>query len=517
MNEKQGYILCVDDQPEVVDVLLMQLEAAVGDECQIEVAESASEALRVLRDIEADDDIVELVITDEIMPGLKGSRFLELIHEHDPDIMTMLLTGQAGLDDVIYAVNNGHLAKCLKKPWDTDELISTVRELLARTRLNRRNKQLDQQVAEEKNKAEAIVHSMTDGILVVDSAERVSLMNTACVDILGVPEQTLLGKRLLDVLHIKELILLHMAASRQVDHMVSDEIELPNPRDEHATLHIAAVAKTLRDKSGAPLGVVTVLRDITREQEVNAMKANFLATMSHELRTPLTSIISTFELLSQEALGPITQEQREFIATSQEQGKVLSEVIENLIDLSTLESGKLDLSLETVETPRVLREALNAFQDALQAKNLDWSLDIADDVPAIEADQPKLLRLFKLVLSNAVKFTEAGTIALAIAPAPPEADINGNLPEPGRVQVSIADTGIGMSSSQCSRAFEKFYQADNSITREFRGSGMGLAVCHAIVEAHHGTIWIESELHQGTTVYCHLPITQEPAESPASA
>ena len=262
--ENKGFILCVDDQPEIIDMLLVQLERAVGDECIIEVAESADEALKVFHELEDQGEIIELVITDEIMPGLKGSRFLEAIHEHDPDIMTMMLTGQAGLDDVIYAVNHGHLAKCLKKPWNSDKLQNMVKALLEQTRANRRHKRLAQQVIDEKNKAEAIVHSIADGILVIDSSDRVSLMNDACVNILGLSERELYGKRLLDVLEVKELILLHMAASKQSNEVVSDEIALPAPRDTNATLYVIAIAKTLRDKSGKPLGIVTVLRDITQ-------------------------------------------------------------------------------------------------------------------------------------------------------------------------------------------------------------------------------------------------------------
>ncbi len=504
MNDK-GFILCVDDQPEVVDMLLMQLENAVGDECVIEVAESAAEALKVLHELEAQGYVIELVITDEIMPGLKGSRFLEIIYEHDPDIMTMMLTGQAGLDDVIYAVNYGHLAKCLKKPWDYDELRETVQALLAQTRTNRRNKRLAQQVIDEKNKAEAIVHSITDGILVIDSNDNVSLMNDACVKILGVAEHELLGKRLLDVVKLKDLILLHMAASKQLDDVVRNEIVLPNPQDANAALYIVAIAKTLCDKSGEPLGVVTVLRDVTREKEINAMKANFLATVSHELRTPLTSIVSTFELLSQETLGTLNLEQREFIDTSREQGKVLSEVIDNLIDLTTLESGDMELHLEHVDSVALLHEAAQGVQKPAQAKGLQFSFDIESELPHLMADRAKILRLFKLLLSNAVKFTKIGGVCIKIAGAAP-----GNGLQPGQegLQYSVIDSGIGITRPHLNRVFEKFYQVDNSITREFRGSGLGLSVCKAIVGAHHGRIWLESELNQGTTVNVILPITQ---------
>ena len=518
MDEKKGFIICVDDQPEIVDVLLAQLENAMGAECEIEVAESADEALEVFRDLEERGEVIELVITDEIMPGLQGSKFLEIVHRHDPDIMTMLLTGQAGLDDVVYAVNHARLAKCLKKPWEYDELKQTVRELVDQTRLNRRNKQLDKEVVAEKNKAEAIVHSITDGILVIDSDDRISLVNEACVDILGRSEEELLGMRILDALELKELILLHMEAAQRSGEVISDEIVLPKPEEPNSNLYIIAVARTLRDKDGRPLGVVTVLRDITREKEISAMKANFLATVSHELRTPLTSIISTFELLLQDTLGELTQEQREFITTSREQGNILSELIDNIIDLSNLESNQIELTTELLDLETIALDVSASASESARTKGLTFSLDIEPDLPGIIADKAKIERMLKILLSNAVKFTKKGNVTLQIHRTSEWKDVLAS--KSGReagtsqhtedgVQFSVIDTGIGIASDNFKKIFEKFYQVDSSTTREFRGSGLGLSICKAIVDAHHGHIWIESALEKGSSFHVMLPLTPE--------
>lgn len=517
MSEKRGFIICVDDQPEIVDVLMMQLESAIGEECEIEVAESANEALSVLEDLQERGDLVDLVITDEIMPGLQGSKFLEIVHKHDPDIMTMLLTGQAGLDDVVYAVNHAKLAKCLKKPWEYEDLKQIVLELVAQTRLNRRNKQLSQEVADEKNKAEAIVHSIADGILVIDSDDKISLVNEACVKILGRSEEELLGTRILEALDLRELILLHMDASQRSGEVVSDEIALVKSDDPQSKLYIVAVAKTLRDKHGRPLGVVTVLRDITREKELNAMKANFLATVSHELRTPLTSIVATFELLLQGELGELTPEQREFIGTSREQSNILSELIDNLIDLSSLEANQIELTLEPLDIEALAVDVSASIKESAEAKGLGFSLEIASELPQIVADKVKLSRMLRILLSNAIKFTKQGETSLEISLSPAEhhmSDIqrkhetaaSQQSPEP-KIHFAVHDTGIGIPDNHFEKVFEKFHQVDDTITREFRGSGLGLAICKAIVEAHHGDIWIESELNKGTTFHITLPLT----------
>jgi two-component system, OmpR family, phosphate regulon sensor histidine kinase PhoR len=502
MTTKKGFIICVDDQPEIVDVLMMQLENAVGDECEIEVAESADEALQVLAELTARKEIIDLVITDEIMPGMQGSKFLEKVYQLDADIMTMLLTGQAGLNDVVYAVNHANLASCLKKPWEYDELKTVVKNLVNRTRMNRRNHQLAQEVAAEKDKAEAIVHSISDGILVIDSNDRISLVNAACLNILGRSERELLGTRILDAFEVKELIRLHIDAAEHTDRVVSDEILWPHPTNPNAQLYIVAVAKTLRDKNGSPLGVVTVLRDVTREKEISALKANFLATVSHELRTPLTSIISTFELLMQNSLGELTVDQREFIETSKEQGKILSDLIDNLIDLSSLEANQIELTFAPLDMGNLALEIAEFAKKSADAKGLQFALHLQPDLPPIIGDRVKLERMLKALISNAVKFTKDGGVKVAI-----RLKMHGNPPQEW-VLISIRDTGIGIAQEDFGRIFDKFYQVDNSTTREFRGSGIGLSVCKAIVEAHHGHIWVESEVRQGATFHVLLPLTQ---------
>lgn len=494
----KGFIICVDDQPEVVGSLMTQLENAIGQSCEIEVAESASEALEVLDELLAQGEQIDIVITDEIMPGMPGSKFLEIVHQRDPGIMTVMLTGQAGFDDVVYAVNHAELDKCIKKPWDYEELKSTVLELLKKASIKRHNVRLSQELITEKNKAEAIVHSITDGIIVFDGNDRISLVNKACTEILGRTEKELVGRRIMEVLELKELIMLLVEASHHSDEVVSDEITLTQPEDPEREMDIIAIAKTLRGRDSQPLGVVTVLRDVTREKEVSRMKANFLSTISHELRTPLTSILSTYELLLQNSLGELNDDQREFITLSKEQGAFLSELLENLLDLTTLEANRLELTRMPFDLEQLAKDVLADIRESATAKGLRISVDIAPNLPKIVADEHKIARVLKNLLSNAVKFTEQGDVGLTIQRAD------------SGVQLSIRDSGIGIAEEYFDKIFEKFFQVDSTPTREFKGSGVGLAICRAIVLAHRGRIWVESILDQGTTFHVTLPFTTYP-------
>ncbi len=491
---KKGYIICVDDQPEIVEALMTQLEHAVGDTCEVEVAESAEEALDVLGELREHGDQVEIVISDEIMPGIQGSKLLEMVHKIDPNIMTVMLTGYAGFDDLVYALNNGGLDWCIKKPWAYEELKNIVLDLLKKANIKRKHLRLAEEVIAEKNKAEAIVQSITDGIIVFNGNDRISLVNKACTEILGQTEEELVGKRILDILQSKELILLLAEASRRSGEVVSDEIVLKRPGQVRSETIIIAIARTLRDKDAHPWGVVMVLRDVTRERELNRMKTNFLSTVSHELRTPLTSILSTYELLLQNSLGELNVEQREFIDISKEQGVLLSELINNLIDLTTLESNQMELSTSTVNIKELALEASAFAKELATTNSLQFFSDIDDDLPPIVADETKIARMLKNLLSNAIKFTEQGEVRL-----------NVHCAEKG-IQISIADTGIGIAQEHFEQIFEKFFQVDSSSTREFSGSGLGLAICRAIVQAHNGRIWVESDLNNGSTFYVTLPL-----------
>ena len=246
------------------------------------------------------------------------------------------------------------------------------------------------------------------------------------------------------------------------------------------------------------MGVVTVLRDVTKAKELNRLKANFLSTISHELRTPLTSILTTYELLLQDSLGELTEEQREFIGISKEQGEFLSELIDNLIDLTGLEAQEMELNPTMLDIAMIAREVCKAASKAAQAKGLNFSMTIEPNLPKILADRPKVIRLFKNVLSNAVKFTEVGKVEFRV------------FRENAGIRIAVGDTGIGIDEMYFDKIFEKFFQVDNTSTREFGGSGLGLAICQAIVQAHNGRIWVESVLQKGTTVHIQLPFSPTP-------
>ena len=194
----------------------------------------------------------------------------------------------------------------------------------------------------------------------------------------------------------------------------------------------------------------------------------------------------------------MTEEQREFIGISKEQGEFLSELIDNLIDLTGLEAQEMELNPTMLDIAMIAREVCETASKAAQTKGLNFSMTIEPNLPKILADRPKIIRLFKNVLSNAVKFTEVGKVEFRV------------FRENAGIRIAVSDTGIGIDNMYFEKIFEKFFQVDNTSTREFGGSGLGLAICQAIVQAHNGRIWVESALQKGTTVHIQLPFSPTP-------
>ena len=162
-GKHQGYIICVDDDRSLLDVLIQQLEGAFGQTHEIEGAESADEAIELIHELRTAGDRVDMVISDQVMPGMKGDQLLEMIHSRYPDTITVMLTGQGGLNSAIYAINHAGLSKYLLKPWNSDDLKVTIRDLLEKLRLERENKRLFLELREAyqhvKDTQEQLIHS----------------------------------------------------------------------------------------------------------------------------------------------------------------------------------------------------------------------------------------------------------------------------------------------------------------------------------------------------------------------
>jgi signal transduction histidine kinase len=239
---------------------------------------------------------------------------------------------------------------------------------------------------------------------------------------------------------------------------------------------------------------------LRRLSEINQLKANFVANVSHELRTPLTHIRGYLDLLNTESLGPVNDDQKKALDVSLRSATRLQSLIDDLILFSQASRGEMTLTLGPVDLNQIISDVVLLVKPKADDHQIDLEVNVATDLPFVQADVEKLGWVFSQLLDNAIKFSKpAGKVQLTVL----EDVSNNNL-----VTVTVADTGIGIPPERIREIFEPFHQLDSSATRRYGGTGLGLALVRQIVEAHGSLIDVQSEADKGTTISFPLLISK---------
>jgi signal transduction histidine kinase len=246
-------------------------------------------------------------------------------------------------------------------------------------------------------------------------------------------------------------------------------------------------------------------RAVARLEELDRLKSNFLATMSHELRTPLTSVIGYAEMMAEGLAGPVSNDQRDYLTTILGKADQLLGLITAVLDVSSLESGQLALERATLSLADLVTSELATFAPQAGRRGIAIQLDACPDTVVI-GDRRKIRQIVSSLVSNAVRFTpDRGKVGVALRRGP--LAVHG--PGPGdatpAVQLVVTDSGIGISRDQVAKIFEPFFQVDSSSTRAFGGTGLGLTLAKAYVEAHGGRIWVDTSPGRGSTFTATFP------------
>lgn len=364
-----------------------------------------------------------------------------------------------------------------------------------------------------------------DAIIEVDGDGLIVLCNAATERLFGYHREELLGKP------VEALIPEGSRAAHEKHRASYRENPKTRPMGKSLTLHARRKdgSRFPVEISLSPVGsedglrVTAIIRDVTdrviaeeqiravnqqlqqRNQEVeraNRLKSEFLASMSHELRTPLHTILGFTELLEEEVDGPLNERQKRFVAHVHQDAQHLLELINDILDLSKIEAGKLDLRFEVFDARQAVEEVVASLQGSAEAKNLTVENTVAADCP-VKADRVRFKEIFYNLLSNAVKFTlEGGRIGISSA-----------LHE-SAVSFSVKDTGIGIPKQEQASIFDKFYQVGSTTKGVREGTGLGLAITKQLAEMHGGSISVESEPAKGSTFTFTIPVERPKTEQP---
>ena len=275
-------------------------------------------------------------------------------------------------------------------------------------------------------------------------------------------------------------------------------LELQQAELEQTNSQLEEQAQQLEHQRDNLERVNEIVRLRARElEQASQYKSDFLANMSHELRTPLNSLLILAKLLADNDTGRLTDEQVRYAQTIQSSGNDLLTLINDILDLSKIEAGHMEIKPEPLALVRLTKDLTNLFAPVAERKNLEFRVEVAPECPAyIETDDQRLEQVLRNLLSNAFKFTEQGKVELRVARAPE-----------GEIALSVADTGIGISEDKQKAVFEPFRQADGTISRKYGGTGLGLSICRELVRLLGGTLALRSAEGQGSTFTVLIPET----------
>ena len=353
------------------------------------------------------------------------------------------------------------------------------------------NARLYENVLEQRQELEAVLQGIGDAVIVTDANLNILMVNPVAIRTLHLPAEPD-GLPLASVIENEDLLDVMQAVFTSKEAVIMRDITFEFPGEKPRTFQ--AVASAVVGPGQTARGVVTVLRDITAQKELEKMKSNFLSVVSHELKTPLHSIKGFVEIIRMGKAGPITDLQADFLTTVKEQTQVLQRMIDDLLVFSRLEAGQLRLHAEEISLAAIAAGVVQKLTPLAEEKGIALTTLLPDDFPDIQGDYMRMEQVITNLVENAIKFTPAGG----------KVTIDGrDLGE--RVQVWVQDTGIGIPESEQERIFDRFYQVDASERRAYRGAGLGLTICKHIVERHGGRIWVESQPGEGSTFYIELP------------
>lgn len=533
---KKPVIVCIDDEPAVLDSLKIELKRALGNECIIETAEGGVDALELVRELQEENAEVALVLSDYIMPGIKGDELLGQIHKLSPQTLTIMLTGQADLTAVGNAIRSAKLYRYIPKPWHTEDLKITVleavhsylqeRKLAEQTahlhQLNAELQETNQQLRDNKSRLTQFLDALTLGFAVYNLDGTILYLNET-------------GKKLLGVKEIAQLDLEQINQSIKIYQSGTEDLypyaELPVVQAFRGITVIRDDLEVIVDKQKIPLEIQAkpifdtqdnilytvasfqdiserrlkevAMREATRSDEANRAKSTFLANMSHELRTPLNAILGFARvLLTNSTLKP---EERQNVKVINRSGEHLLNLINQVLDLSKVEAGRATLDLATCDLPQLILDLREMFQVRAKEKSLYLKFEVSQDTPGwIRTDEMKLRQILINLLSNAIKFTSQGQVSLKVDAITAKS-----------LEFSISDTGIGMAAEELDQIFKAFVQTSSG-RKVQGGTGLGLAISQEFVRLLGGEIGVESKVGQGSEFRFTLPIeliSQETGES----
>lgn len=474
-------ILVVDDEKRIRDGCHRMLTQEGFDVALAETGEAGLEKIT--------NEHFDIIMLDLMMPGLSGFEVLEQVKGVHPDTVVIVITGYATVEHTIEAMKKGAF-DFIPKPFSPQDL-----RLVISKALDYISKLKD--VTYEQSRMRVLVNYLGDGVMATDSEKNVALVNPAFLKMLGYVGKDVTTRPVSDFIKESKILdLIDQALTVPEDGFEEFTEELTYTRPSETEKNIIGIrCVPFKDRIGRNLGTLTVLHDITAAKKMDQLKSDFVSMVSHEIRSPLNSVLMQFKVVLDGLAGDLTEKQKSILNRSSERIKALVNMSTELLDLSKIESGLITHEKEQIDLGELLADQTAFHLPRAEAKKITLTLSDLPDLPLIMANHQNMEEVLSNLITNAINYTpEGGSVTI------------GATRENNYLVLTVKDTGLGIPPEDRERIFERFYRVKNEETRYITGTGLGLPIVKTIVEAHNGTIKVDSRVGEGTTFYVYLPI-----------
>jgi len=485
---------------ETIKVLVVDDERVVRDGChrvltgkgyQVLTTENGQQAMDTLA-----QESVDIILLDLKMPVMSGEEVLEKTSAQYADIPVIIITGHGTIDTAVECMKKGAY-DFITKPFQIDQFLLIINRAAEKRRLEQKARQFEEENVRnlydlnlEKSRLKTIINYMANGVMVNNRNLEVVLHNPALMRLLEISEDIENPISVTRIINDESLISTLeriQTGGESAQESISQEIKA-------GKRVLRAISAPALGPDKEVVGTVTVLEDITAFKQLDEMKSDFVNMVAHELRSPLTAIRQQNSVVLEGLAGPLQQKQEDFLGRGIKKIDTLLELINDLLDVAKIEAGKHVQHQVPINIDQIIADTVQLMEPKAIEQNTALTYSCKNMQP-VQADPKSIEEIFNNLITNAINYsTDSGQVTVT-------AQCLGEY-----MEIKVADTGVGIPPEELPKIFDKFYRVKHPKTRQVLGTGLGLAIVKGIVEAHHGTIDVESVPDSGTTFRILLPI-----------
>jgi two-component system phosphate regulon sensor histidine kinase PhoR len=487
MNDKIK-ILVVDDEKIIRDGCHRVL---TGKGYDVICAENGQAALNALA-----KEQLDMILLDLKMAVMSGEEVLELTGKKYPDIPVIIITGHGTVDTAVECMKKGAY-DFITKPFQLEQFLLTITRAAEKRILEQKAKQFEEENIRnlydlnlEKSRLKTIINCMGNAVMVTNLNLEVVLHNPPLMRLMEISEEVVNPVPVSRIINDESLI----STLKQIQDGEYSKKESVSQEIKAGANVLRAISAPALAPDNSVVGTVTVLEDITAFKQLDQMKTEFVNMVAHELRSPLVAIKQQNNVLLEGLCGPLEEKQSEFVKRGSNKIDVLLELINDLLDVAKIEAGKYVQRRVPTDIGQVIEETVALMESRAKEKGVMLAFSTKALRP-VQADPKNIEEIFNNLISNAINYSPEGGQVTVTAQGQGE-----------YVEIRVEDTGVGISPEEMPKIFDKFYRVKHPKTRQIIGTGLGLAIVKGIVDAHHGTIDVESVVDKGTTFKILFPV-----------